>query len=239
MGEVIDFATAASRLRRRHRAPRTWEDGCRDEILRDFQTWPRAFRARLNVRRALERIDNVIDPDSSTLGRVLSRRQHAGEGWLWFPHALRSNLAAIRGMANDLREARDRPRTARNRARDLRSAKDRLLWFLFEYGFRKVPRGLLVEQAAYDLAREREELARRIADGIRAALEARETLLFGVVKAGPRRGEPFSPRYERLLCARIARAQERVSRDRQRLNYLESDPPPLRAWGFDFERAAL
>jgi len=225
---IIDFALAAQR-----RKPRTLEDACRDEILRDFLTWPRAFRERLDVKRALARTDDDSDPDHSQLGRVVSRREHRGTRFAWFPNSLHGHLGAIRASARELRAARHRPRAARNRARDLRNAKDRLLWFLFEYGFRKVPRKLLAEIANGELGKERAELRKLIEHETAALCRAHLLAAGGVCKTGARAGQPFSERYLKRVRGCAERAEERLSSAFARLAYLESSPPPLRAWRFD------
>jgi hypothetical protein len=57
----------------------------------------------------------------------------------------------IRKCAASLREARGRPRATKIRAGHLRAEKRRLLWLLFEHGFRRVPLAQLRDMAPHTL----------------------------------------------------------------------------------------
>jgi len=232
MGEVIDFASAVQRRGAERRDGRqTLAEACRADIINDACNWPSVFTRRIESELLRAFTAPANDPNGG-IGWIVRQRARAVTHPQMVAHSLNVSFDEIRRRARELRAAQHRPRAARIRARKLRAAKDGLLWFLFEYGFRKVPRKLLAEIASGELSKERAQLRELIEHETAALCLAHVLAAGGVCNAGPRAGQPFNARYLKRVRACAERAEERLRSARARLAYLESSPPAPRRVGF-------
>jgi hypothetical protein len=114
---------------------------------------------------------------------------------------------------------------------ELEGVKEEMLWRLFQFGYRSVPRDILEPLARADNEEELTFEQSRFSSLRQEIVRLRSLISGGVYVIGRKKGQPYTAERRAGLRHTLESLELDFSHVCERLRVLESESDPLRAWG--------